>query len=241
MKLQGLAMVERQGLLYRVGGFNATNKPGAKEDLRSQAEFSRCKPGSKSWESLPGLPEPRSSHDAALIGDTLYVVGGWNLQGGGPATLWHETALAVNLAADQLEWKAIAPPPFKRRALAVAAWRGKLYCIGGMQEKGNPTTAVAVYDPARDAWSEGPSILGEPMDGFGSSAFATSQALFVTTISGSIQRLAADGSAWECAGQLQTPRFFHRLLPWGDDKLVVVGGSNMSTGKTEALEVLVVK
>ena len=240
-KLQGLAMVEHRGTLYRAGGFNASNKPGEKEDLRSQAEFARWKPGTDSWESLPGLPEPRSSHDAVLVGDMLYVVGGWNLQGGGPTTRWHDTALAINLATDKLEWKAIARPPFKRRALAVAAWRGKLYCIGGMQENGSPTTAVAAYDPALDVWSEGPSILGDAMDGFGSSAFATSQSLFVTTISGSIQRLSADGSAWEHAGQLKAPRFFHRLLPWGDDKLVIVGGSNMSTGKTEALEVVVVK
>jgi len=34
------------------------------------------------------------------------------------------------------------------------------------------------------------------------------------------------------------PRFFHRLLPWRDKRLVVVGGSDMATGKTVELEML---
>jgi len=189
---------------------------------------------------LPNLPEPRSSHDAALVGDTLYVVGGWNMQGGSKGAQWHETTLAMNLANGPSDWKAVAPAPFKRRALALAAWHGKLYCLGGMQEQGGPTTAVAIYDPATNAWSEGPSILGSSMDGFGSSAFACRDALFVTTVSGSIQRLSSDGKQWEYVGQLTNSRFFHRLLPWQNGKLVVVGGANMQEGKTESLEVLAI-
>lgn len=237
-KLQGLAMVEHRGLLYRVGGFTATNRSGEKEDLRSQADFARFDPAGSVWESLPSLPEPRSSHDAAVVGDTLYVVGGWNMQGGGKGAKWHDAALSLNLAADKPEWRPIASAPFKRRALAVAAWKGRLYCLGGMQEQGGPTTAVAVYDPAKNAWSEGAAMLGNAMDGFGSSAFACGNSLYVTTSSGSIQRLSGDGEAWEFVGQLAHPRFFHRLLPWQDGKLVIVGGSNMSTGKTVALELL---
>lgn len=160
------------------------------------------------------------------------------MQGGGQSSQWHDSALAMNLAAAQPEWKPIAPPPFKRRALALAAWQGKLYCLGGMQEQGGPTTAVAMFDPAKNTWSEGPALLGNGMDGFGSSAFACQGALYATTISGSIQRLADDGNAWEYLGQLTQPRFFHRLLPWQDTRLVVVGGANMEEGKAESLELL---
>ena len=239
-KLQGLAMVEHKGLLYRVGGFTAKNKSGEKQDLHSQNEFARFDPKTgKAWEPLPSLPEGRSSHDAAVIGDTLYVVGGWNMQGAGKDLKWHDTALKFDLAeGGKGSWKAIAAPPFKRRALALAAWQGKLYCIGGMGEKGTQTTEVAIYDPAQDSWTSGPSILGGAMDGFGSSAFASGNALYVTTISGSIQRLSADGKKWEFQGQLVHPRFFHRLLPWGDSKLVVLGGASMTEGKQESVEVL---
>ncbi len=239
-KLQGLAMVAHKNWLYRVGGFTAVNKGSEAQNLRSQDEFARMRADSPTWEALPKLPEPRSSHDAAVVGDTLYVVGGWNMQGGGLDSHWHETALSLDLTAETPVWKTIAEPPFKRRALALAEWNGKLYCIGGMQENGGPTTTVAIYDPATNAWSDGPTLLGGNMDGFGSSAFASQGGLYITTQSGSIQRLSGDGQVWEYLGQLQHPRFFHRLLPWNDTQLVVVGGSSMSSGKTEALELLTV-
>lgn len=238
-KLQGLAMVEHKGLLYRIGGFTAKNKDGDKQDLHSQAEFARMKPGRLTWEALPNLPEPRSSHDAAVIGDTLYVVGGWNMAGSGN-TKWHDTALAMNLVSDKLEWNTIAAPPFKRRALALAAHQGKLFCLGGMQEQGGPTTAVAIYDPATSRWSDGPALLGVGMDGFGISAFACRGSLFATTQSGSIQRVSGDGKSWEFLGQLAHPRFFHRVLPWNNSKLIVVGGASMMSGKAEILELLLI-
>jgi N-acetylneuraminic acid mutarotase len=153
---------------------------------------------------------------------------------------WHESALKVNLSVRDLKWTPIAVPPFKRRAVAVAAWSGKIYCIGGMQEKGGTTTAVAVYNPASDSWSEGPSLLGTGMDGFGASAFAANESLYVTTMTGSIQQLSKDGKRWDYLGQLAHPRFFHRLLPW-EDRLVVVGGAHMSVGKIEALELIEVE
>lgn len=237
-KLQGLAMVEHRGLLYRIGGFTAMNKAGEKEDLRSQADFSRFDPQSGQWTELPKLPEPRSSHDAVLIGNTIYVVGGWNMQGGGNGAHWHTTAWACDLSATELQWKPIASPEFTRRALALVNWNGKLLSIGGMSEKGGPTTATAVFDPATNAWTSGPALVGNGMEGFGSSAFFVDGDVYATTMSGAIQRLKKDAAGWELLGQLQHPRFFHRVLPWQGTKLVVVGGSSMETGKVLSLELL---
>jgi len=231
-------MVEHRGYLYRVGGFTAMNKPGDPQDLRSQADFARFNTQTQTWEALPSLPEARSSHDAAVVGDTLYVVGGWNLQGRSSESKWQDTALAMNLGNETYAWRTIAPPPFKRRALALAELDGRLYCVGGMQEKGGQTTAVAIYDSAKDAWSEGPALIGGGMEGFGASAFTCQGALYVTTMSGSVQRLARDGTDWEYLGQLAHPRFFHRVLPWRNEKLVVVGGGSMTAGKVLELEIL---
>lgn len=239
-KLQGLAVVEHKGSVYRIGGFTAMNKTGETADLRSQADFARLNASGTKWEALPSLPEPRSSHDAAVIGDVIYVVGGWNMQGGGKGAKWHDTALALNLAADKLEWKPVAAPSFKRRALALADWNGRLLCIGGMSETGGPTTETAVFDPAKDEWSNGPMLQGAGMDGFGSSAFVNNGAVYATTMSGSIQRLEKNGQNWAYLGQIKHPRFFHRVLPWGDSKLLVIGGASMEDGKAEAIEVLVV-
>jgi N-acetylneuraminic acid mutarotase len=214
------------------------NDEGEDQDLRSQDDFARFDPQKQAWEELPSLPEPRSSHDAAVLDGVLYVVGGWKLQGASEDTKWHDTALAFDLNGDQGPWKPIAAPPFHRRALAVAAWNGKLYCLGGMQQQGGVTPAVAVYDPATNAWSEGPALLGGTMDGFGASAFACGDSLYATTISGSIQRLSQNGKRWEFLGQLEHPRFFHRLVPRNDKELLVVGGGSMSVGKIPELEVI---
>lgn len=239
-KLTGLAMVSDGRRLYRVGGFTAKNSQGAKEDLWSQSDFSRFDPQMNQWEQLVPLPEGRSSHDAAIVGNTLYVVGGWEMRGS-EKTRWHDTAWSVDLSAAMLQWKPVVSPPFHRRAIALAAWSDKLYCLGGMQEQGGPTTAVAVFDPTRNEWSAGPALIGSDMDGFGSSAFACHGRLFATTMSGSVQELNARGDRWEFVGQLAQPRFFHRLLPWSDEKLVIVGGASMVRGKILSLEMLPVR
>jgi len=240
-RLQGLAMVEHDGLLYRVGGFTALNSEDEDQNLQSQATVARFNPQTRKWEELPSLPEPRSSLDAAVVGDVLYVAGGWNMPGGEEERVWHRTAWALDLSADELAWQPIATQPFTRRALALAAWKGKLFCIGGMREEGGPSTEVDVYDPATNSWAKGPAILGTSLDGFGSSAFACQGRLFVSTISGSLQRLSAEGDRWEFVGQLDHPRFFHRLLPWQDSKLVAIGGGNMEVGKVTEVDVISVK
>ena len=76
------------------------------------------------------------------------------------------------------------------------------------------------------------------MTGFGASAFATGGHLYVTTVQGTLQRLSDDASKWESIAPTPTGRFFHRLLPLDDQHLIVVGGSNMSVGKYEEVEIL---
>src|SRR5690606_35943585 len=100
----------------------------------------------------------RSSHDAAVVGDTIYVVGGWAMAGD-EEHHWHDSAWMMDLSQPKLEWKPLPTTPFHRRALAAAAHNDKLYVIGGMQEEGGPTTRVAIYDPATGTWSEGPSLV----------------------------------------------------------------------------------
>jgi N-acetylneuraminic acid mutarotase len=237
LKLTGLALVAHIGRLYRVGGFTAKNAEDAEQSLWSQDSFAMFDPASKTWTDLPKLPEPRSSHDAAVLDGKLYVVGGWKLAGDAE-TQWHDTAWVCDLNRPDLKWEPIATPPFHRRALSLAAHHGKLYVLGGMQEQGGPSTRSDVYDPAVKTWSQGPTLIGSGMEGFGNSSFAIQGRLVASTMSGSVQRLSADGKQWELAGQLAHPRFFHRLLPTADGQIVIVGGASMQTGKTNDLELM---
>ena len=125
-RLQGLAMVAHGGKLYRVGGFTAHNQEDADHDLRSVADFVRFDPKMEQWESLASLPEPRSSHDAVVIGDKLYVAGGWHLGGEDPK--WHQTAWVTDLSQEKIVWEPLPEPPFQRRAVSLGHLKRQTAC-----------------------------------------------------------------------------------------------------------------
>lgn len=230
----GLAMVAYQGKLYRFGGFVARNREPEEQLLESLADVAEYDPRSRRWTDLTPLPQGRSSHDAVVLGDQVYVVGGWMLQGSRDA-IWHHTLAVANLNERPLVWKEIEMP-FRRRALAVAAWKGQLLVIGGMQESGGPTTETMWFDVARGSWTPGPHLVGNVMDGFGPSACSIGDDVYVSTMSGKLQRLTADGSRWLTVAQMSYPRFFHRMLNDSDQRFILVGGASMRTGKVSALE-----
>jgi N-acetylneuraminic acid mutarotase len=217
-------MVGHGGKLYRIGGWEA-RKVADKWELFSTRDFARFDPRDGKWEDLAPLPQGRSSHDAAVSGSKLYVIGGWEL-GDKNGGVWHETAYMCDLADAKPQWQETAKPPFNRRALAVAAHAGKIYVIGGMDDSNEVTTDVNVFDEKASTWSKGPAIPGQGFDGFGTSAFGTPQGLFVTTTSGGLYRLSDDGKSWSEAGKLKHPRNFHRLLDAGVGRLLAVGGTS---------------
>lgn len=246
--LQGLALVPHDDKLYRIGGFTATNAEGEEHNLWSQDSVAAFNTKTKQWEELPNLPEPRSSFDAAVLDDVIYVIGGWKMTGEADS-VWHKTAWKLDLAKDQPHWEALPEPPFQRRALAVAVHDGKVFAIGGMQSEGGPTTRTDVFDPQTQTWAQGPDLIvvenqdegssfSKGITGFGASAFATGGDLYVSTIQGSLQQLSADGTTWEVVTKLPTARFFHRMLPVDQNHLLIVGGANMGTGKFEQVELI---
>ncbi len=240
--LQGLAMVAHEGKLIRLGGFTARNAEGEEHDLWSRDEVAMFDPAadSREWQSLPSLPEPRSSFDAAVLGDHVYVVGGWAMTGTEGERDWHDTTWRMDLTADSPMWTAIASPSVQRRALAVAAYEGKIFAIGGITSDGDTTLETEIYDPATDRWSVGPELAGdEPMAGFGAAAFATGGSLYVSGVTGTLQRLAADQTEWTFVAETPTARFFHRMLPVDDQHFVVVGGANRE-GRLREVEIYTV-
>lgn len=227
--LQSPALVAHKGMLYRVGGLSCLNAAGEPDELVSLADVERFDPPANKWTAATPLPEPRSSHDAVVVGDLLYVVGGWNL---GKDQKWHDTALVADLSQPTLVWKELPKQPFKRRALGVAYHAGRVYAIGGMSETG-PSVEVHYFDTATQTWSAGPMVpgmTGAPgdhaavMNGFGCSAFEFDDRLLLSTMDGAVHALAADGKAWSTVGKLQSPRFFHRMVPHGGE-LLFVGGA----------------
>lgn len=205
--LQGTALIaDRHGVVYRVGGMTAHNPAHADADLHSTAEVARFDAASDRWEPLTPLPEARSSHDAIVLDDQLFVVGGWTLDGGEDGT-WLDTAWVADLRQHPLEWRSVPSPGLRRRALAVAAFDGRVVALGGMVD-GEPTSAVQVYDPAARRWTDGPPLPGMA---FGTAAVAVDGWLYATVMDGRVLRWNGAGD-WQPAHRLATPRFFHRLL-----------------------------
>lgn len=225
--LQGMNLAAHAGKVYRVGGMQPRNKPGEKTDNVSVADVSRFDPAAGKWEALPPMPVPRSSHDVAVVGDKLVVVGGWNMKGRGEDSEWVDSALVMDLSAKNLAWKSVKQP-FQRRALIAGVRGGKLYVLGGFPEESKPSRLVDVYDVAADKWSSGPELPGSPMNGFSPAACTVGDDLYVSVADGSLYRLdepaGKEPSAKWVKVAATTPRIVHRLAPHGTD-IVVVGGA----------------
>lgn len=237
--LQGLALVAVADDVVRIGGFTAKNAPGQPQDLHSQTSVALFDTDGEVWRDLPSLPAGRSSIDAAVMDQTVYVFGGWTLAGSPDDAVWHDTALAMDLSDPSPQWKTIAPPPFRRRAISAAAFDAKLYVVGGMTSEGEISSRVDCYDPGTDRWSVAAALPGGGMAGFGTASMAADGFLYTNTLDGFVHRLPASGDAWQTVAKVDPARFFHRIVPGGGGDLLIIGGANMQRGKFTEVERIV--
>ena len=191
---QGLPLVTHGGHVYRIGGMAARNAAGTKQDLFSTAHFESFDPRRGQWQPLTPLPAPRSSHDAVVVGDKLFVAGGWSLAGGTNKPVWPASALVLDLQHPDAGWREF-PQPFQRRALALAAEGTRLYCIGGMNSDNQTTLAVDIYDIKTGQWSKGPELPPGKHKGFSCSAIAQDGRIYANAFQGDLLRLARDGGS----------------------------------------------
>lgn len=228
--LQGVTLMAHGKSLYRIGGMAPHNPPGTPSDLKSVADFARFDLETRTWIAMPPLPEPRSTHDSVVVGDKIYVIGGWSMPGGDSSNAeFLGSALVFDLSRPKDGWQELPPPPFRRRALAVGALDGKVYAIGGLTDDEKVVRSVDIYDPATKTWSHGPELPGGKRQGFAPSAFAVDGRLYANGVDGPVFRLATAGDRWEPVGRLATPRLTHRLLPGIAHDLLAVGGSSTGT------------
>jgi len=236
--LQSVALVRVGDALHRVGGMKVESGVGGPEGdgtgtLRSVADHARFDATSGRWESLPPLPDARSSHDAIAIGDALYVVGGWKIDGAPTDGTYATTMLRFRDGA----WESL-DVPFRRRALGLAATSRHLVAVGGLAGRA-VSQAVDVYDTTTNEWSSGPALPGENT-GFGVSVVAVDDAILASGSDGVLHRWRVGEPAWTPVGRFAFPRFFHRLAALPDGTIAAVGGiGGMHTnGRTRIVETL---
>ena len=79
---QSTALVTDNEHIYRIGGLSFLNsRQDEPTNFNSTDHFARYDVKQNKWTELAPLPSPRSSLDAAILGRSIYVAGGWNLQG----------------------------------------------------------------------------------------------------------------------------------------------------------------
>jgi hypothetical protein len=220
--MQGMNLATHRGRIYRVGGMVPQNAPGTPAVNHSTTAAACFDPATGRWHDLPPLPEPRSSHDLAVVGDTLYVVGGWNMLGADGED-WAGTMLALDLTAAESGWRSL-PQPFERRALIAAVADGRLHVMGGFTPEEDASLRLDIFDPADGVWTRGPDLPGGSMNGFAPAACTVAGRIHVSVADGRVLRLSERGDAWEEVARV-TPRIVHRAVPDGDEHLVLVGGA----------------
>jgi N-acetylneuraminic acid mutarotase len=123
-----------------------------------------------------------------------------------------------------LEWKS-EPQPFKRRALMAVAYDGRMYVVGGFDDKGHIIRDVSIYDPKSKTWSDGPALPEGPGLAFAPAAGVHEGTLYVSVSNGMLYRLSENGREWVTVGAA-TPRVAHRIASAGKSVLVIGGAAN---------------
>jgi len=223
--VQGAALVSSGNAIVRIGGMRAKNAVGEPDDISSLDEVAAYVPAVGRWSELPGLPTPRSSHAAATIGSTIYVVGGWQLRGSAKTGTFANELLAFDVGSKTYR---NFPQPFARRALAAAAVDEKLVVLGGISPDGAFSREVHVFDPVTAAWSRAADF---PADAFGAAATSDGDTLIASALDGTLYALSEVNGAWRTVGRLALPRFFHQLVQVSATRVLALGGiSGMHTG-----------
>jgi N-acetylneuraminic acid mutarotase len=224
-KLQGLALVAQGGKLYRIGGMQPQNSKTEKTDTKSLSTCAVYDPESRKWTDIEPLPEPRSSHDAAVAGDFLYVFGGWRLNGKDGKSEWHDHGLKLDLSKPGAKWEKI-DQPFKRRALTMAALDSKVYVMGGLNDAGKTVRTVDVFDTVSGKWSDGPLIPGDDGNGFTPASTVANGHIYLAPADGKVYRLSEKADGWAEVGEFKTKRFVARMVPSAQNRVTIIGGSS---------------
>lgn len=100
------------------------------------------------WKKLAKLPQALSAASAAVVGDKIYVIGGWDK---GAQNEAYGTVFEYDPEENTFDQKRDMPTP--RGGLGAATFQGKIYAIGGWNFE-EVLRTVEVYDPATDTWEE---------------------------------------------------------------------------------------
>ena len=119
---QGVQLAVVEGKLYAIGGGY-----GQRQGRPISSAFERYDPETNIWESLPDLPFPLLAPGIAVVGETIFVLGGSTLENGSQTA--SEKVCFYDVRKKQWEMSGSLPKPIQFPAVAVI--EDRIYVIGG--------------------------------------------------------------------------------------------------------------
>ncbi|WP_455245553.1 Kelch repeat-containing protein [Petrachloros mirabilis] len=187
-------------------------------------------PDSGTWRTAAPAPTKRTEVAAAMLGDKIYVVGGFE-----EPSLSNILNLAISPKVEVYDpatdrWTATAPLPVRLHHAGIGVVAGKLYVIGGYTQAGlstwSPVGTVYAYDPATDRWKE-----GAPMPTARGALSVTEHDGKLYAIGGydrkanpsAVEVYDPSSNTWTARAPLPTPRD-HLATATASGKLYAIGG-----------------
>ena len=104
------------------------------------------------WSIGKSMPTPRTEVTATLVGDNIYVIGGFDKSG---KVL--DTAEVYNIKNNS--WNTVTSLPQPLHHTAATTFNGSIYVIGGYTNNNwLPSAKLFIYDTKHDTWIEGSSM-----------------------------------------------------------------------------------
>jgi N-acetylneuraminic acid mutarotase len=104
------------------------------------------------WTNGAPMPTSRSEIAATSLGDTIYVIGGFDTSG-------QPTDVVEAYSVKDNTWSQVASLPHALHHTAASSFNGKIYVVGGyLDSQWTPSNKLFIYDPIKNQWQEGKSM-----------------------------------------------------------------------------------
>ena len=128
---------------------------GGRDDKESTSSVEVLDVASRRWYIAQSLPNPRSVLKSTLIGNTLYLMGGYDYTGMPTKTVYHVDldeliAKALSHQDTPTLWQTLQEVPLVWSApLSIGR---SLLAVGGRGDRGNPSSSIHLYQPDTRRW-----------------------------------------------------------------------------------------
>jgi N-acetylneuraminic acid mutarotase len=134
--------VVHQNQIYVVGGCSSDVYQQFHNAVASLEVYD---PALDSWAVLPSMPTPRVGPAAAVVGNKIYVIGGFT------RSTWSANPVMEVYEINSGQWSTAPSKPTPCSWARAAVWHDKIYVFGGVGQ--GYFNVGEVFDPATNTWS----------------------------------------------------------------------------------------